>query len=204
MMKLSHEQWNANVNVANYDQAWSMVHFLAHGENGKYQPAFGAFMVQIGRGKTWQEGWKQTFGDAIGFEQRWRQFWIDLPDDPTMDLYVKANVAAWTSYLARAVSQKQNFESFDSLLDAGSRGELKSHEDDWLPPVLLAEAVYLARQYMKDGNRYELVTTGRLPLVTCTLQDGRRITGKFTLRNDRVGTVSTQIDKPASRPARGP
>ena len=35
----------------NYDQAWSMVQFLAHGDGGKYQPAFIEFMNAIGSGK---------------------------------------------------------------------------------------------------------------------------------------------------------
>jgi hypothetical protein len=203
MMNLSHEQWNANVNVANYDQAWSMVHFLAHGENGRYQPAFGRFMVQIGSGKSWQESWKQTFGDTSGFEQRWRKFWTELPDDPTAELYIKANVESWTSYLARAVSQKQTFETFDALLEAASKGQLKLHEQDWLPPVLLVETVHNARQFIKDGCQYELVA-GRLPQLSCTLKDGRRVVGKFTIRGDRVGSVNAQTEKPMSRPAPGP
>jgi hypothetical protein len=127
MMNLSHEQWNADVNVLNYDQAWSMVHFLAHGEGGRYQPALGSFMVQISRGKSWQEAWKQTFGETSGFEQQWRKYWTELPDDSTIDRYIQANVAIWTSYLARAVSQKQTFESFDALLEAGARKQLKAH-----------------------------------------------------------------------------
>ena len=39
LMSLSHADWNANITIPNYDQAWSMVHFLAHGDNGKYQRA---------------------------------------------------------------------------------------------------------------------------------------------------------------------
>jgi len=44
MMLLSHQQWNSEMEIENYDQAWSMVHFLAQGENGRYQTAFVNFM----------------------------------------------------------------------------------------------------------------------------------------------------------------
>jgi hypothetical protein len=202
MMNLSHEQWNADVNVLNYDQAWSMVHFLAHGENGRYQPAFGAFMVQISRGKPWQDAWKQSFGDATGFEQRWRKYWMELPENPTADLYAKSNVEVWTSYLARAVSQKQTFENFDALLDAASKGQLKAHEQDWLPPVLLAEAIEYTHYVMKNGYRYEVTTSERSPQIVCTIPDGRRVIGKFTIRNERVGTVTATIAAP--KETRGP
>jgi hypothetical protein len=202
MMQLSLQQWNAELNLANYDQAWSMVHFLAHGENGRYQRAFASFIQQIGRGKSWQEAWQQTFGDAAGFEQRWRTFWTELPENPTADLYVKVNVATWTSYLARAFSQKQTFATFDALIDAANKKQLKSHEEDWLPPSLLAEAIATSDRYMKEGHRFELVTSERLTQLRCTMPDGRRVTGKFSIRNERVGTVNVQIEKPTSRPAR--
>jgi Protein of unknown function (DUF1570) len=203
MMQLSLDEWNADVNVINYDQAWSMVHFLAHGENERYQPAFGAFMVQIGRGTSWQDAWKQTFGDTAGFEQRWRKFWTDLPQSPTQELYIKANVAVWTSYLARAYSQKQTFDDFDAFLSAAEGGQLKAHNEDWLPPVLLAEAIHDAREYINQGYRYQLVTAERLPQIVCSLPDGRRVAGRFTVRGDRVGQVTAQNEKATTRPARG-
>jgi hypothetical protein len=196
MMTMSQERWNADVNIVNYDQAWSMVHFLAHGENGRYQPAFGTFMVQIGRGKSWEDAWKQTFGDTAGFEQRWRKYWGELPDNPTEDLYVRANVQVWTSFLARAVSQKQSFDSFDALMQSASQGQLKAHEQDWLPRVLLTEAIEYTRYVLKNGYRYELATSERLPQVVCTMPDGRRVSGKFTIRNDRVGTVTASVSAP--------
>jgi hypothetical protein len=51
MMLLSHAQWNAEMDVTNYDMAWSMAHFLAHGDNGKYQGAFSSFVRDLGRNR---------------------------------------------------------------------------------------------------------------------------------------------------------
>ena len=119
-----------------------------------------------------------------------------MQENPTEDLYARANVQVWTSYLARAVSQKQSFNNFNALMEAASQGQLKAHEQDWLPRVLLTEAIDYARYVMKNGYRYELETSERLPQVMCTMPDGRRVSGKFTIRNDRVGTVTVNVSAP--------
>jgi putative hemolysin len=61
---------------------------------------------------------------------------------------------------------------------------------------LLTEAIEYARYVMKKGYRYEVITTERLPQVVCTMPDGRRVSGKFTIRNDRVGTVTASVSAP--------
>src|SRR5438094_888712 len=83
----------------NPDQAWSVVQFLAHGENGKYQSAFASFMRGIGTGLQWQQAWQANFGSAEGFEVKWKAYWTSLPDDPTADLYAKAIVQTVTGTL---------------------------------------------------------------------------------------------------------
>ena len=79
MMLLAHKDWNDEMSLTNYDQAWSMVQFLAHGENGKYQGAFVNFMRAIGRGQQWTPAWIASFGSAEGFEEKWQAYWRDLP-----------------------------------------------------------------------------------------------------------------------------
>src|SRR5262249_6657014 len=61
MMLLPHSEWNKKLKMENYDQAWSMVQFLAHGENGKYQRAFGGFMRSLSTGHQWQQAWQANF-----------------------------------------------------------------------------------------------------------------------------------------------
>src|SRR5581483_10129912 len=112
MMQMPHDQWNDDLSIANYDQAWSMVQFLTHGDDGKYADAFSSFMVQLGRGRAWEQAWRQTFGDTAGFEQRWKQWWMNLPDDPTAARYAYATTSTLTGYVARAFSQRQTFPDF--------------------------------------------------------------------------------------------
>ena len=61
MMRLSHATWNSEMNIANYDQAWSMVHFLAHGDDGRYQEAFEKYMRLVSVGRPSEDAWNATF-----------------------------------------------------------------------------------------------------------------------------------------------
>jgi hypothetical protein len=86
MMNLPTDEWNAKLSVNNYDQAWSMVQFLAHADDGRYQRAFGAFIADVGRGKQWQIAWRDHLGDIDAFEARWKAYLSNLPEDPTAPL----------------------------------------------------------------------------------------------------------------------
>src|SRR5947208_3833085 len=110
MMLVTLREWNSLLSGTNYDMAWSMVHFLAHAENGKYQGAFANFLVLVGKGNPWDRAWNMAFGSAEGFEEKWKDYWLKMPEDPTLDLYVKAVVSTYTSFLGRVYTQKQTFD----------------------------------------------------------------------------------------------
>jgi len=190
MMSLSHEDWNSQMTINNYDQAWSMVHFLAHGEDGKYQKAFSGYMRDIGRGVQSQKAWQQNFGDADGFEERWRDFWTKLPANPTLNLYLRADVATLTSFLARATAQKQSFDTFKEFADAISAKEIKQNDADWIPPALSVDAIALTRKI----GKWSLEKVVKQPVVAMELDDGTRFTGSFQLRGSRVDRVMVDID----------
>jgi hypothetical protein len=186
MMDMSHYKWNDRMSITNYDQAWSMIHFLAHGEDGAYQKALNDFMVRIGKGQQWQKAWRDTFGDAAKFEARWKKWWTELPDAPTADLYRQATVATLTSFLARATSQQQKFDSFDTFLKTAEAGDLKFHKDDWLPPVLLRDAILDARA----GGEWSIESPpGKPPLLVRVGESGEKDVGHFTISGGRVKKV---------------
>ncbi|HEY7115766.1 MAG TPA: DUF1570 domain-containing protein, partial [Tepidisphaeraceae bacterium] len=101
MMLLSHQQWNMEMNSANYDMAWSMTHFLAHGDNGRYQAAFSQFVRDIGRNRAWDRAWENNFGSAEGFEKKWSEWWLAQDPMASKDLYLKAVVSTMASYVGR-------------------------------------------------------------------------------------------------------
>jgi len=194
MMFTGHEQWNRTMSIANYDQAWSMVHFLAHAENGRYQTAFVSFMQLIGRGVQWPTAWKQTFGEADGFEERWKQWWLGLDANPTADLYAQVVASSLNSFLARTAAQGQRFEQFDDFLTAASNGNLKIGQgaDQWLPPRLLKEAVEAAgRSHIKWSIEQ---TPWHGSQIVALLPDDTRITASYVLRGSEAPQTTIDVD----------
>jgi hypothetical protein len=194
MMKLSLEEWNAKIAVINYDQAWSMVHFLAHGENGKYQKALAAYMIDLSKNKPANRAWADNFGNPSGFEAKWQAWWMALAENPSADLDTQATVARLTSYLARGVSQKQTFNSFDEFRTAAQGGNLKMSQNDWLPAGMLSDALLDAEDLTKSGATWALVKNGSSQQIVCALADGRKVIGSYTLKNGLVVRADAKIE----------
>lgn len=191
MMKVSGLQWRQRLAAENYDQAWSMVQFLAHGDNGRYAKPFEAFLQEAGRTGAWERAWLKHFGPGTrDFEVKWRAYWMGLPPRPTADRYAQATVAVLTSFLARAVSQGQSFESFEAFIGAANAGMLKAHEEDWLPPRLLRRAL----DELADVGKWTVERADSpSPRLVCVTPEGARITGAFVVRKGRVVSVSTEV-----------
>lgn len=196
MMSLRHETWNVQMSIVNYDQAWSMVHFLAHADNQRYQPAFNQFLRDVSRGNPWENAWNGAFGRGVReFEQKWKKHWTEMPANPTADLYAKATTATLTSFYARAFAQGQSFESFDEFLAAARDGKLRCHADDWLPPTLLGSAV---KRISSAGAFSIEKVAGRFQLV-CTTPDGQKLAGSFQVtanRRIKPGSVAVTTTTP--------
>lgn len=199
MMLLSHQDWNLEMRIENYDQAWSMVHFLVHGDNGRYQDAFVNFMKLIGRGTPWQNAWMQTFGSAGDFEERWKNYWLNLPPNPTSDLYAQAATEIFTSFIARARAQKQTFDSFQEFLNDAKEGSVKTGDtiEEWLPPKLLQEAAVAADRATVQWKIEPLPATKTSQLVA-TLDDGLRMVGTYSIIHGLPANISVEVDDTAN------
>ena len=90
LMNMTPERWKRSVTTGGrrstlfYAQSWSMVHFLVHGDNGRYRSGFDRYLAQIGNGRPSQEAFAQAFRtrDAHKFQDRWRQYMRNLAPDP--------------------------------------------------------------------------------------------------------------------------
>lgn len=210
MMRMTQAEWNSDLNSVNYDMAWAMVTFLAHGDDGKYQQAFGRWMIALNRGRPPELAWRETFGSSDGFEQRFRNWWTDPKRTASVELYAQAATQMLTSYLARSVSQRQSFTELEPFLSAIQTGQVRWHRSDPLPPSLARDCVELTRALVNTGAK---ITIGNIPSeknprqtipgVWCVLTDGTVITGTYKLRNNRVEWVRTEIKMVKSdRPVR--
>lgn len=197
MMQIDRREWNRRMSFDDYDLAWSMVQFLAHGNDGKYEKPFNAFLRDVGRTGAYERAWTRNFGPGIDvFEQAWRKFWLDLNDEPTAKQYAEATVQTLSGFLARAISQGQEFESVEEFFEQAETGKLLSHPDDWLPPSLLASALDRAKE-IGDWSLSVEESLGRpsskrkvkYQKLTCVIKDRTTVVGQFTLRGDRVRNV---------------
>ena len=200
MFLLSQDDWNDEMATANYDQAWAMVHFLAQGEDGKYQKAFVAFMRAISTGKPYLDAWFEVFGrDVDAFQKRFEKWWSELPPNPTAVLYERATLLILTSFLARANAQGQKFDSADAFLLAAADGSLKRAPEEYLPQSL-------ARTAGQQGSKLTdltLLQKGPLPQMSCIASDGSKMTVSYTLNGTHVRAMTVDV-KPATRPATQP
>jgi hypothetical protein len=187
IMLMSPADWSADLNINNYDQAWSMVHFLVHGDSGKYQQPFSACIREISQGQPFEKAWLDTLGPADGFESRWKTYWLAQPQNPSAVLYSRASVSILTSFLARASVQNQTFNSFDGFTTAAASGKLKMNPDDWLPPSLLSRGLQWAKT-----DQWKL----RDAILSATMSDGTHLTGSYVIHSGHVQHVDVTVRSP--------
>jgi hypothetical protein len=185
-LAMTQEEWNEKVTAdealkAHYDQAWSVVQYLLHADNGKHRGVLVGFITSIGTGKSAGDAWREQVHDIAELEAAWWRYWIDMPDDATADLYATAAVQTLTGLRARAAAAGQSFKSFDEFLDAARKGRVKFPKDQWLPPSLVAAALEWTPKDARWGltdNRVELEMAGT-----------RRFVGRYDIESGRVMRV---------------
>jgi len=195
-LALSREQWNAKVDLKNYDQAWSIVHFLMHGENGKLQKTFENVLHDVAKGESAERAYRAHFDEIPDLERRYRKWWLGLPDEPTSTGYARATLATLTSFLARAHLHGQDFSDFDAMQKTPAV-QFKQPEEQWLPPALLAGALVDATRRLREGDKFELVKPGDgTPSIVLMEKHGGKWIGKFTAGKDgRIELVRVEESK---------
>jgi hypothetical protein len=85
MLRMSNQDWLSAVHSGShgaglqYDQAWSMVHFLAYGGGKKYQGPFLQYIYFVSRGRDSLTSWEKVFGaNYANFEERWQEYILGL------------------------------------------------------------------------------------------------------------------------------
>lgn len=202
IMTIDNRAWNSAISIANYDQAWSMIHFLVNGDKGKYVGALSRFVNDISSGVGYEAAWARSFGrDLDAFEKRWRAYWLELPDNPTAELYVKADVATMTSYLARCTARRQPIAGAEDIFKAAESGPAPLSRESYIPPALVKEA---AARAPKVGTWTLETPAKKNPQLVCVSKGGTKFVGTFALDGVRVRWVSvTEVTEKeaATKPA---
>ncbi len=82
LLNTTHAEWNRLVASGTargglqYAQSWLIVHFLAHGDNGRFRKAFSQYLVGLSGGRDHTVAFRTAFGtlDTAPFARRWERF----------------------------------------------------------------------------------------------------------------------------------
>ena len=89
LLNISPQQWHQNMNGGTrqgrlqYDQSWAIVHFLIHGDGGRYQKAFSSYLTLISQGRDHEQAFRESFGttNTGPFARRWEKFIAEVEVD---------------------------------------------------------------------------------------------------------------------------
>ena len=194
LLKMEFETWNEQMSTRNYDQAWALVYFLIHGEDGKYRKPLGRFLTDLGAGRPWEPAFVRHFGrDANALEKRHNAWWLSPPLSKGPQVHATAVVQTLTSFLARAVAKRQKIKDFADFRARGAAGKLLCPEEQWLPGKLLANALAASGRY----RNWQIKRVRAYPSIVLD-SDGIEYTGTFTVRRGRAAQV-TVTTKPARK-----
>lgn len=195
LVEMSHVRWNAQLRQENYDMAWSLVQFLAHGDGGKYQDGMIRYVQEARSERLAARAFAEIFGEAKAVQERWRAYWLDYPAEESKRTFAVAAMEAVCSYVARADVVHQKVKSMPQLESLASTDELRQPKNDTLPVSLLSEYLQWAPKLgvwdfnPKGGSGIELVMDGAV-----------RIKGRYIIRNGRVDQVEGWIDDGKPQP----
>ena len=82
LMNMQQGQWHLNLvrdregARLQYDQSWSMIYFLIHGEDGRYREAFEKYLSLVAKGTDGKQAFTLAFGvqDTSTFRRQWELF----------------------------------------------------------------------------------------------------------------------------------
>ena len=183
--RLSQDNWNQGMTLARYDQAWSAIQFLLHGDRRNHRDRLVDYVRALCAGDEAQAAWDRSIGKTPNLEQSWKQYWLDLPDSGTPDVHFEATVATFTSFLARSAMAGQSFNSFQAFTRAARDGTLRSGREDWLPPSLIQRTL----ESLPQGARFSIEGKGPDVRLTAWAPGAGAWSGSFQLLDGRVAAV---------------
>lgn len=89
LVEMDHRQWGANVQtdrmlaMAEYQESWSVVHFLVYADRGKYRKALISYLRYLNKGEAALAAFRKAFGtNMTGFESKWLAYLKSLRPSP--------------------------------------------------------------------------------------------------------------------------
>lgn len=165
-----------------YEQSWSMVHFLIHAEQGRYRDAFERYLRLIAQGMPDRAAFQHAFGadDTIAFRRQWEKWAAHAEPDP----------------LDTAVSRMRFIAQ--GLLLLKDRREPMPRNTDELRRRLTEMGFRAIR--IENGIRTEVAASDMTLYVYEHTTGGRGGVGTFTLVSPPRADLPPRITAPGMQP----
>jgi hypothetical protein len=124
LLNLDSPQWFSNlargqVGHAQYDQSWSIVHFLIHADR-RYEKAFSQYLILLSKGRTHRDAFEKAFGsnDTAQMQRRYQEFMARIVPDPYSTTLTRLRFLAQGMRYMQAQGQPipNDFDQFRSQL----------------------------------------------------------------------------------------
>ncbi len=196
IMSMNSAAWRNNAG-SNEIQAWSMVYFLLHADNGKYGKQFEKFMKALANKKLPMASFRENFGKDINVLQKaYEQWWSSLSENPAADRKTAVTVHTLTNFLALAGHKKNKFSDmtdFVTRIRAAGQISMTDEPSLWLPNALLDAAL----NDMGDISRWSLDNSGEQPALVLNQPDGTTFTGTYRFVKG-LPEVDVKITRPGA------
>ncbi len=130
LFSLTHEQWGANManrrrSMLQYNQSWSVVHFLAYAKNAKYRKRLMAYLRLFDKKTDFDTAFRKVFGrDIKSFNKAWRRYVTDelRASNRAVDIDHMRSLCLLLGTLAK---KDKTLETIEQLYEIVSRGEVR-------------------------------------------------------------------------------
>jgi len=139
LLYVTNRDWNERVTSGEgaslqYDQAWSVVHFLVHADGGKYERLLLQFLQECGTGKNAKQATEAVFStDLQTMERAWVSYVKSLRPDPL--IIASEQMKVWAGVLA-ALNQKGENPDTEERLEELLRSTSLNQSLTWVPASL--------------------------------------------------------------------
>lgn len=192
LLAVTHEVWNREIRLQNYDEVWALVQFLAHADNGRYQDGLVRYLQATAKGQDPLKSFRECIGEPDVIEKQWMAYLQDFSDSEGNRVYGQVAAQTIASYLARANLSRQTVNGYDHLLDLAKANNLEQPRTAPLPASLLLGYASWAGQL----GLWEVdSTTG----ATLRMKDGTRVVSKYILRGVTIASVESWVEEPGQK-----
>ncbi|HNX25898.1 MAG TPA: DUF1570 domain-containing protein [Phycisphaerae bacterium] len=204
-MTISDEEWKNGLRSEanlNYCQAWSIVHFFMHADDGKYRENFEKFLCQLARGTKADEAWKSCFAENVEtIEAEYKNWWLTKAEE-TAELDSIACARIFISFIGRNFTKGYQPINFETFVKDANDGRLKlavsQDKENYLPDSLLNWAL---DNYSKAGEYFIGCDADGQPFVRLKLPESGTYIYTFKPRSVGVNVIEKHIPRVKTAPA---